>query len=144
MKIVSVIFCSSGSFRVFNRNIAIGTHLKSLSAVNQRKTIAAAATGCPTVGAIGTGSKNVFTFSYPSQIPLSGGSSSAKAFSSNSVYQEKSALPLKLPTSRSFVEALDTSTNRTVSKEERSTILSTLYGLVDVMDVIGVSRTVCR
>jgi hypothetical protein len=73
---------------------------------------------------------------------LSGHSPSAKGFSSNSVYQEKSGL--KLPTSRSFAEALDTATKRTVSKEERSTILSTLYRLVDDMAMIGLCRTVCR
>jgi hypothetical protein len=137
MKIVRVMFCSSGSFRVFKRNTTIGAHLEFLSAVNQPKTPAAATIGL----------KNVF--SNPSQTLLSSDISSAKLFSSNSVYQEKSTLPLKLPTSRSFVEALavealTTATNRTVSKEERSAILSTLDTVVDDLNEIDLSRTVCR
>jgi hypothetical protein len=138
MKIVSVIFCSSGSFRVFQRNSITGSRLKSLSAVNQRKTIAFTATGCPVAGAGGTRSKNVFTGSNLSEPPLSGVSSS------NSVNQEKSSLPLIPENSRSFVEALAKAGSRTVSKEERSTIVSTLYTVVDDMNVIGFCRTVFR
>jgi hypothetical protein len=59
------------------------------------------------------------------------------------VYKE-TALPLKRPTSRSFMEALAPATYRTVSKEERSTILSTLYAVVDEMNEIDLCRAVCR
>jgi hypothetical protein len=136
-------FWGSGLFSVFNRNAIICTRLKPMSAVNQRKTIGAAANGCLTCAG-GTRSKNVFTYSNPPQISFSGDDSSSKVFFSNSVYQEKSALSLNLQNSRSFAQALAAATSRTVSKEERSTIVSTMCRLVNDMNVIDLCQTVCR
>jgi hypothetical protein len=62
----------------------------------------------------------------------------------NVLVQKETALPFKLQTPRSFVEALVTASSRTVSKEERFTIVSTLYTVVDDMNVIDLSRTVFR
>jgi hypothetical protein len=128
--LVSVMFWSSESFRLFNRNTIICTHLKSWSTEYPRKTIAAP-----------TGSKNGFSYSNPSQSQLSGDSSLAKVFPSN---HEKSVLPSEFQSSRSFAQALAAATSRTVSNEERSTILSTMCIRVDGMNVIDLCRTVCR
>jgi hypothetical protein len=136
LMLVSVIFCGSESFRMFNRNTIICTHLKSWSTGNPRKTTAA-----PTDDG---GSKNGFSYSNPSQSQLSGDSALAKVFSSNSVCNENSFLPSELHSSRSFSRALATASSRTVSKEERSKILLTMCGLVNGMNVIGLCQTVCR
>jgi hypothetical protein len=142
--LVAVMFCSSESFRVFHGcNTLIRVHLKSFSAVNQSKTIGAAATGCLTCAG-GAGSKNVFTYSNPSQSPLSGGSSSVKVFSSNSVFQKKCALLFKLLNLRSFMSLTAATTSRTVLKAEGSTILSTMYRMVDDMNEIEFCQTVCK
>jgi hypothetical protein len=134
--LVSVVFCSSVSFRMFNSNTVICTHLKSWSVVNQRKTIAAFA-----ADAGGTGSKNVFLNSNPSQLHLSGCSPLTKVFHSNTDHQEIPAVPFKL---RSFVMALHRARSRTVSKAERSAIMSTMVGIVNDMTEIDLSRSVCR
>jgi hypothetical protein len=46
--------------------------------------------------------------------------------------------------SRAFVVALHRARSRTVSKAERSTIISTMLGIVNDMTEIDLSRSVCR
>jgi hypothetical protein len=131
--LVTVIFCSSESFRMFNRKSIICTHLKSWSTGNPRKTIAT-----PTDAG---GSKNGFSYSNPSQSQLSSDGSLEKILPSDYV---KSAFPLELLSSRSFAHALAAASSRTVSKEERSSILSTMCIRVDGMNEIRLCQTLCR
>jgi hypothetical protein len=103
LTIINMLFRSCTSFRMFNSNSMISSS-KSFLVMKQRKTIAetsrflassslgvkrAAFTG-------GAGSKDDFSYSNPSQ-PQSqdGGTSSAKVFSSYSIYKGKTALQLK-------------------------------------------------
>jgi hypothetical protein len=54
--------------------------------------------------------------------------------------------PLELQSSRSFPQALATATSRTLSKEGRFSILSTMYRRVDMNDMseIGLCQMLCR
>jgi hypothetical protein len=102
LAIVSMLFRNCTSFRMFNSNV-ISLSSKSLSAMKHRKAIAETSRflASTSIGATkraaftgGAGANDDFSYFNPSQGD-SGYSSSAKVFSSYSIYKGKTALQLK-------------------------------------------------